>query len=313
MATGSPYETSVAVEVFDLVDDSVICEALEDFPVQVAAASGGLINNSVPIICGGLNNFRGDCHIPGNTNDGPLATLITPRSSTASIAMGNTLWITGGAHVFNNSPLSSTEIVDDLAIVVDGPELPMTMFGHCIVKLNQTTFLFMYERKTFFYDYSNQVWSYGPDMKYKRTYFGCGKMTSANGSVVVVAAGGAYSRNTTEFLDFDGSKDLKWSAGENVVSLVRPECLMQPICFPGPDLPKHLLSFSMVEFDHTVVTVGGNGNDDGELNVDTIHKLVCSAADSSCEWIEMRQKLRVARQLLVAIMVPDELTNCQKT
>jgi len=58
IATGSPYETSVKTEVIDLADESTTCEALQDFPIQVTGASGGLLNDSQPLICGGWNEVE---------------------------------------------------------------------------------------------------------------------------------------------------------------------------------------------------------------------------------------------------------------
>lgn len=65
----------------------------------------------------------------------------------------------------------------------------------------------------------------------------------------------------------------------------------------------------MVEFDDTVVAIGGYKNLIGYS--DRLYKLSCTEG-SPCEWIEMRQKLKVARHYFVAIMIPNELTECVK-
>ena len=94
--------------------------------------------------------------------------------------------------------------------VAEGPQLPMPMSGHCLVKVNQTTALFMYRNKTFFFDFPTQSWIDGPEMNYDRVSFGCGIMGN-----VVIAAGGRFTEmlNTTEFLSLDDPNDFKWSPG----------------------------------------------------------------------------------------------------
>ena len=42
------------MEVINLDDSGQICSLLPDYPIENAAATGQLINGSVPIICGGV-------------------------------------------------------------------------------------------------------------------------------------------------------------------------------------------------------------------------------------------------------------------
>ena len=147
VATGFPRDTSVKTEVIDLADESTTCEALADYPIQVHAASGALLKDSIPLICGGYNySYISQCHIAGGTTSEPVVKLIAPRSSLAAVAINShQLWVTGGYDVFNDF-LASTEIVDIMAnppTIVPGPELPVLLERHCIVQLNQSTVLFM--------------------------------------------------------------------------------------------------------------------------------------------------------------------------
>ena len=90
---------------------------------------------------------------------------------------------------------------------------------------------------------------------------------------------------------------------------VHTYALLVSIFFVGPDLPIPLLSFKMVEFDGKLIAVGGfNGL--SNQGSDALYKLVCS--DDDCEWQEMSQKLSVGKYAFVAMMVPDELTNCKQ-
>ena len=81
--SGFPYETSVLAEVLDLADESTACNALGDYPIQVQGAFGGLVNDSLPLICGGRkeNSDVSDCHIVGTSaSSDPVAKLLAPRS-----------------------------------------------------------------------------------------------------------------------------------------------------------------------------------------------------------------------------------------
>ena len=223
VSTGSPTGTSVKTEVIDLVDESTSCDGLEDYPIPVWGASGFLMNDSLPLICGGANDDLvpfSDCHIAGSATSDPVVKLLTARFDSAAVPINShQLWVTGGWDGSNF--LASTEIVDVLAsppTVVPGPELPVPMAAHCIVQLNESTVLFMGGRpngkKTFFYDASTLTWTNGPDMNHERSVFGCGLMTM--GSDILVVASGAYlSSSTTEVMSLGDPDGLKWSAGKN--------------------------------------------------------------------------------------------------
>ena len=214
---------AVKTEVIDLADESTTCDALEDYPIDVYETFGGLINDRLPLICGGRNvsSFFSECYIAGSTNRDPVVKLLTPRTaSTAVVLNSHQLWITGGQD--ESKILKTTEIVDALtsfAPVVKGPELPLAMNGHCAVKLNENTIMFMYMKKSFFFEVSTQTWTNGPDMKHDRVYSGCGMMQMDTGSSMVVVTGGimneTHSLAATEILKLGDANGLKWSPGKN--------------------------------------------------------------------------------------------------
>jgi hypothetical protein len=53
VTTGRPIDSSVKSEVIDLQDASNVCQYLNDYPIQVYYAVGGLINDVDPLVCGG--------------------------------------------------------------------------------------------------------------------------------------------------------------------------------------------------------------------------------------------------------------------
>jgi hypothetical protein len=56
-----------------------------------------------------------------------------------------------------------------------------------------------------------------------------------------------------------------------------------------------------------VIVIGGYS----AAHQSSIYKLICDQLE--CKWSEMEQKLKIARQLSVAMLIPDTLTNCTKT
>jgi hypothetical protein len=55
-----------------------------------------------------------------------------------------------------------------------------------------------------------------------------------------------------------------------------------------------------------VILIGGTNDD----ITGTLYQLNCE--ESGCKWDEMEQKLKVSRSLIVAFLIPLNLTNCTK-
>ena len=72
-------------------------------------------------------------------------------------------------------------------------------------------------------------------------------------------------------------------------------------------MPKKLLNHQMVPFDKDVVIIGGGGA--GTVK-SSLYRFTCQNQD--CEWKSMSQKLKLARYLFVAMLIPDELVDCGK-
>ena len=67
VTTGYPRNISYHSEVIDLINPNNSCKSLSDFPVHINGAYGGLLNKTLPIICGGWNvkNSQSHCYIIG--------------------------------------------------------------------------------------------------------------------------------------------------------------------------------------------------------------------------------------------------------
>ena len=75
----------------------------------------------------------------------------------------------------------------------------------------------------------------------------------------------------------------------------------------GPTLPKILQDHAMVPLDKDLVVIGGN---DGSGAQSSLYLLSCH--NKGCGWTTMTQTLQVGRYGFVAMVLPDELTDCGK-
>ena len=76
----------------------------------------------------------------------------------------------------------------------------------------------------------------------------------------------------------------------------------------GPSLPKTLKDHAMVPLDKDLVVIGGYSGDGSYPS--RLYLLSCH--NKGCGWTTMTQTLQVARNRFVAMLIPDELTDCSK-
>ena len=135
-----------------------------DFCNSVFGATGGLLNGDLPIVCGGIQDKsmlmcdkateeRSLRTCLGIGNPSMMTSLTEERSFSASVLMKqeSELWITGGYN--NDRPSDTTEIVFsvlDSLFSIPGPKLPMSLFGHCLVKINEESFMVIGDNQLYF-------------------------------------------------------------------------------------------------------------------------------------------------------------------
>ena len=90
------FEDGQHSEVLDLLNPNLVCDPLPNYPSKVLTATGGLLLQQWPIICGGYNDeyLPKVCYAVGN--DDISISLIHERAFSSSIVLhDSTLWITG--------------------------------------------------------------------------------------------------------------------------------------------------------------------------------------------------------------------------
>ena len=115
-------------------------------------------------------------------------------------------------------------------------------------------------------------------------------------STEILSIGGSDNNNTMDELNYDdytdeGNSTATWEF--------------------GPDLPKVVAYAAMVEDPArgSVILTGGWHN----VHYDTLYKLEVpedSNSTESLQWVELEQKLKVARYSHQAFLVPDHFAHC---
>ena len=97
---------------------------------------------------------------------------------------------------------SSSEFVSINGATESGPELPVPLYGHCLLPITNTTVFIIGGKSsvdsmddglksTFYYDFVQNIWNDGPEMIQARNAFGCGSFFSEyhDGKKVFAAIG----------------------------------------------------------------------------------------------------------------------------
>ena len=74
----------------------------------------------------------------------------------------------------------------------------------------------------------------------------------------------------------------------------------------GPKLPKALRGHDMVSYEYSIVAIGGYASEEGGY-LNTLYQLECVG----CSWKKLEQTLKTPRSNFVAMLIPDEMTDCQ--
>jgi hypothetical protein len=308
--------------VIDLEDSNVICEDLEDFPIEIQGAVGVNLA-STPIICGGYF-YNGSSHssdkcfkyMEGGWQH--FATMIERRAFAAGIVYNNALHIFGGYDHDTAITLQSSEIVNADGSSTEGQQLPSPIYAHAIASINSTVTIITggmttISDKTWYFNHASQEFQPGPNLLEARRYHSSGSVTDreTKEKMAIIAGGNGINGllDSTEIL-LNG----QWMTGKHIqnkifahfcIPLVSLKAIINFSSFLtlGPALPKALSYSAMIEVGENLYIIGGKSNDGYQKE---IHQLSC--VSGSCSWTTLTQQLKVARYSLVAI--PVELIFC---
>ena len=296
--------SNISVINLDETQSDLVCDDLPPFPITTVGATGKLFQGQTPIICGGYQeDYLCDCHALTDGAWTSIESLNTCRFYSSSVLLsfpiGKTLdehlLVIGGAS--NQDYTAKVEAFDgktwqDSTI----PDRPSSETQFCNVRINETTLLSLggpidFMKRSFFYNSLENSWTLGPNLIKERNGLACGIInwlnpdTGTKEQVVVAASGEDLHDSELLFLKDYNESGTGW--------------------VEGPSLPAEAFLASMIEYNDSIILVGGL---DG---VDGYHLYKLSSPFGS--WEEMDLTLKEPHGKGVAFLVPDELVNCYKS
>ena len=302
--SGEDYTTS---EIFDVKDPSNQCQNLPNYPLQVDGANGALINDKYPFICGGSSTINSDCYLY-NPDAGQwdfTVAMSNPRYRGGHVVVNkDTLWVTG-AFAFEDE--AESELIKPMfpgGSIAPGPKLPLNLYSQCMLDLGNNNFLIIGgitdEKKlpleVLFYNMDTDFWTLGPKLATGRVEHSCGLLQDPEDGRWLAAVVGGVTNETPSHSD---SVELLEIDLEN--GIVEGAEWIQ-----GPSIPVGLGNHDSVVIENSLYTFGGETNEN--LN-QVVYRLSYNAG--SWEWSTWGQT-QLARWLIVAMEVPDEIVTCEK-
>ena len=289
ITTGYPRDIGIHSEVIDIVHSNITCKSLTNFPVQISQAFGGVLENNIPIVCGGWSdNYKyaqSNCYIIGK--EGIATTMSQPRFFGASAVISkDTLWITGGTLTEQ-----STDFIKFNQASEPGPDLPMKFLEHCMVKINENLVVLIggidnqNQAQSLIVEVSkNFSMSQGPSLIQGRYDFSCG-LFELNGNPAVIVAGGydGFNSISTEIW-VQNSSNNGWLVGPK---LLEPCSGSSMITSPSGE---------------GVILLGCREHKEAFYELNNSNGIL--------SWRKMKQQLKYPRSDTVAMLVPDELVSC---
>ena len=233
------------------------CE-LPNFPILLGGAIGGLVEENIPMICGGLEVNQTDiqdCYTLENRTWNKITKGLQGRTNmgTGNVVIYGKLLLSGGSDA-NFKFFKSTKLVDKSSTLMI-KDIPYTLTRHCNALLNNTHFMVtgglgdVTKSETLIFNLFNRKWSSGPSMNQDRSAHGCVKMILGDKPILWVTGGwndDFKARQSTEYLDLSNINQ-GWKL--------------------GPDLPFSLFLHRLVASEDlkTVYSTGGHPWNGGKI------------------------------------------------
>ena len=212
-------------EIINLGNDTLTCQDLENYPLEIRSGVGSNIG-SFPAICGGYGYESGSslnqCHRLMAGEWQQFATMNSRRYGAAGIFLSNSLIIFGGYETPGSGRLQSTEIINEDGQVSQGPVMPIAIYYHANAAVNSSTLIISggstntnnQSPLTWYYNHVTQKFKPGPSLMKGRNEHTSGTVVDKETNENIVVVAGGY--NNGDVLD---STELlingEWQQGTN--------------------------------------------------------------------------------------------------
>jgi hypothetical protein len=215
---GYDNHTSQIVEIVDLGSGATKCDYLPRYPLATRGTFGGLVNNSTPLVCGGLDT--NECFLFEDGRWQNTFAMVDVRFHFAGMPSSP---YSNPSHWFFVLGPDNAEVLTDTGWQNIGPLLPASIFVPCLVVINETAVLVIagtinsregetYSKSTFIFNAVTSLWSPGPSLSVGRRSMGCGRIPDSgnSGRHYFIVAGGENALRSVELLP---TMNDQWTAG----------------------------------------------------------------------------------------------------
>ena len=218
VTTGYPRQKRT--DIIDLKKAENSCQQGDEFPILVSSATGGLVRENVPFICGGYDNSgnaRKECYWLTDHGFENVINMTEPKFASSSVIQNQDLLVFGGRYS-NYDHISSIERVSvaKQSSTVIG-EMPFKFSYGCVLTYEEKKLIAIagYQNgirsdKTWTSSFDNLAkWTQGPNLFKKRSSLGCAIFHHFKMAIVVGGYDGSSYSSTTELIQLNENKVVK--------------------------------------------------------------------------------------------------------
>ena len=239
ISTGYPSTNATKTEVIVLDDSNILCEDLEDFPMEIGAGIGAKLA-STSIFCGGILSYNESYYSSDKcfkyTKGGwqHFATMVQRRVNAAGIVYNNALHIFGGYDYDTFTTLQSSEIINEDGSSTLGPQLPIPIQSHAIASINSTVSILTggytntSSYKTWFYNHESQQFQAGPNLLGARYDHSSGIVTDQETKEKMTIIVGYKNFNNTHLDSTEILLNGQWMTGK-IIQIQRIVHFLYPL------------------------------------------------------------------------------------
>ncbi len=182
----------------DLRSTTSICQNLANLPVATDGSFGGLINNSIPLICGGWEN-QNNCFQYQSGSWQKTFSLNAGRAYSTARAGSP---YQNSNYLFTVIAPNTIEVLTPSGWQTTESSLPKSLLAPCMIPYGSSSVLLIagtingveqFSRETYIFNALSKTWITGPMLANGRVAMGCGTVRAslASTQAVFIVAGGA--------------------------------------------------------------------------------------------------------------------------
>jgi len=193
-----------------------------NYPLKIRGLAGGLLNNTTPYACGGLDPTTSSCYMYKKPNWVPMPSMLTNRYHFQTLTIPGPSGAQSQIFATGNDKVKFSEIFDGTKWVkTNMTDPPANFFISCLTygnddntlvltggytDYNQGTSVLLISLKTL-------TWTNGPSLNNRRFGHTCGRMINSDNTVIVAGGFSSTNYDPTSSVEFLKPGASSWVAG----------------------------------------------------------------------------------------------------